>query len=523
MPESRSMTLHGHRLSYTDSSAHRGSDTTPDTDRGPDRDSANDPSPQTAAILLVHGLMSSVADLGGSGGSARGPVPGDRTRPLRSRRIGEAARRLFARRRMPLPCATSSTRLDIAKVTVVGHSLGGGVALQFAYLFPDRVDALVLVSSGGLGREVNPLLRAATLPGSEIVLPLSPRAGCTTSAIPRCGTGRRLGLPPISPSSDEAWRNLPTLADGATRAAFLATSRSVINVGGQTVAARDRLPGLRSRPSLLIWGARDRIVPSSHLENARAELPDAQVEIFDRAGHFPHLDEPDRFATVLSEFLDGRVRPAGSRGRRAGSSNASPAPSRQMTAVNRKISLYWVSSAAETAALYSASCSVNSVLVDAERQWGDQRGGQLTEPVQAPPGESGHPDQHAGHPGHDHGGRGDPVRGRRHQPEHRGGHRGDHQPQAEPGDGQVGVRHGEAQRMLAASTSAGQREISRYPTAATTQTRHGHRSLAQPGTRASRRAPRRPAATTRNRISNRRPDRNPARAASGRTARHRPG
>jgi pimeloyl-ACP methyl ester carboxylesterase len=297
MPDPRSMTLHGHRLSYTDS--------------GPDRDSDIGAPPAGATILFVHGLMSSsqtwteqaarldgrsrviAPDLFGHGASAK--PPGDYS-------LGSHA-------------ATLRDLIDglaVHRVTVVGHSLGGGVALQFAYLFPDRVDALVLVSSGGLGKEVNPLLRAATLPGSEIVLPLVASSwlhGVGDTALRYWG---RLGLPPISHSSDEAWRNLSTLADGATRAAFLATSRSVINVAGQTVAARDRLPALRSRPSLLIWGARDRIVPSSHLQNARTELPDAEVEIFDRSGHFPHLDEPDRFASVLGRFLDGAVRTSGS-------------------------------------------------------------------------------------------------------------------------------------------------------------------------------------------------------------------
>src|ERR671923_1730441 len=56
--------------------------------------------------------------------------------------------------------------------TVVGHSLGGGVAMQFAYEYPVFCERLVVVSSGGLGREVHPLLRAATLPGAELVLPL---------------------------------------------------------------------------------------------------------------------------------------------------------------------------------------------------------------------------------------------------------------------------------------------------------------------------------------------------------------
>ncbi|MGS0686391.1 alpha/beta fold hydrolase [Nakamurella sp. GG22] len=299
MPDPRSMTLHGHRLSYTD--------TRPDHDACPD--AATAPPPATT-ILFVHGLMSS------------SQTWSDQTGRLHGRRV--IAPDLFGHGESAKPPGDYSLgahaatlrdlmdELEVRTVTVVGHSLGGGVALQFAYLFPDRVDAVVLVSSGGLGKEVNPLLRAATLPGSELVLPLVASSwlhGVGDTALRYWG---KLGLPPISPSSDEAWRNLSTLADGPTRTAFLATSRSVINVGGQTVAARDRLPGLRSRPSLVIWGARDRIVPSSHLENARTELPDAQVEIFDRAGHFPHLDEPDRFATVLNGFLDGSVRTSGS-------------------------------------------------------------------------------------------------------------------------------------------------------------------------------------------------------------------
>ncbi len=117
-------------------------------------------------------------------------------------------------------------------------------------------------------------------------------------------------MPPISPGSDEAWRNLGTLADAPTRTAFLATSRSVIDLFGQTVTAQNRLPGLAARPGLLVWGARDRIVPPSHLEAARAALPAATVEIFDRSGHFPHLDEPDRFARVLGTFLRDALSPA---------------------------------------------------------------------------------------------------------------------------------------------------------------------------------------------------------------------
>jgi pimeloyl-ACP methyl ester carboxylesterase len=196
--------------------------------------------------------------------------------------------------------------LEIADATVVGHSLGGGIALQLAYLFPDRVNALVLVSSGGLGRELNPLLRAATLPGSELVLPLIASRWVHGVGDTALNVWSKVGLPPISPSADEAWRTLQSLADADTRRAFLATSRSVIDVFGQTVNAQNRLSGFASRPSMLVWGERDRIVPASHVEAARRELPATRVEIFARSGHFPHLDEPDRFAGVLADFMAQR-------------------------------------------------------------------------------------------------------------------------------------------------------------------------------------------------------------------------
>jgi len=115
----------------------------------------------------------------------------------------------------------------------------------------------------------------------------------------------KAGLPAISPSSDEAWQSFSSLADGETRRAFLATSRSVIDAGGQTVSAQNRLAGIASRPSMLIWGKRDRMIPAEHVEAASRELPATRVELFDRSGHFPHLDEPDRFARVLDEFIIG--------------------------------------------------------------------------------------------------------------------------------------------------------------------------------------------------------------------------
>jgi pimeloyl-ACP methyl ester carboxylesterase len=193
--------------------------------------------------------------------------------------------------------------LGITSATLVGHSLGGGIAMQFAYLFPDRVDRLVLVSSGGLGRELSPFLRAATLPGSEWVLPV-----VASRLVRRNGELLGAGLARIGVhgGSDiaEACRGLETLGDRQSRRAFLATARAVIDFGGQTVSASPRLHLAASVPTLLIWGARDRMIPAWHAVRAQQAIPGSQIEVFERSGHFPHLEEPDRFAAVLGEFFD---------------------------------------------------------------------------------------------------------------------------------------------------------------------------------------------------------------------------
>ncbi|ABG94576.1 probable hydrolase [Rhodococcus jostii RHA1] len=194
--------------------------------------------------------------------------------------------------------------LGISSAAFVGHSLGGGIVMQLSYLFPERVDRLCLVSSGGLGREVSVFLKAATLPGSELVLPLlaSDRLRRTTENILK-HLGR-LGLP-VQPSrsATETWRSLETVSDKSSRAAFLASTRAVVGLRGQTVSAKQHFSKFESLPSLLVWGGRDRMIPASHAENLRRVVPHSRVEIFPRAGHFPQLDEPELFFRVLDEFL----------------------------------------------------------------------------------------------------------------------------------------------------------------------------------------------------------------------------
>ncbi|MFI5430137.1 alpha/beta fold hydrolase [Aeromicrobium sp. UC242_57] len=192
--------------------------------------------------------------------------------------------------------------LGIERVTVVGHSLGGGIAMQFFYLFPERVERLVLVSSGGLGREVNFVLRSATLPGAAQVLSVVASAP-VLSRVEALGRGAsKIGWKPGA-DVGAIWRGFSSLGDRESRRAFLATTRAVIDIGGQSISAHDHLQDALPVPTMIVWGAKDRMIPASHALSVENELPDCRVEIFDGAGHFPHLDDPDRFAQVLREFI----------------------------------------------------------------------------------------------------------------------------------------------------------------------------------------------------------------------------
>jgi pimeloyl-ACP methyl ester carboxylesterase len=188
------------------------------------------------------------------------------------------------------------------RATVIGHSLGGGVAMQFAYEYPVFCERLALVSSGGLGPEVHPLLRAATLPGAELVLPLIAHSRLTSVG---GGIGQllaRFGLE-AGPDLAELARGYASLADADSRQAFLHTLRAVIDPRGQRVSATDRLYLSAMMPSLVVWGKRDPLIPIHHADIAHRAMPGSRLEVFD-AGHFPFLEDPIRFAQVVTEFIE---------------------------------------------------------------------------------------------------------------------------------------------------------------------------------------------------------------------------
>jgi pimeloyl-ACP methyl ester carboxylesterase len=278
--ERHTVRLHGHEVSYRSAG-----------ERGP-------------LILLVHGITGSAAtwdpvterlardhrvlvpDLLGHGDSAK---------PRGDYSLGAHAAGL-----RDLLIALGEER-----ATVVGHSLGGGIAMQFAYQFAERVERLALVSSGGLGREVSLLLRAAALPGAGRVLPLVAAPWLLGAG---AATARALGRVGLRAGSDLSGmaQGIASLGSVEARAAFIATVQSVIDPGGQRVNASDRLYLAAEVPTLIVWGERDLILPATHLAAARAALPHAQSHLFAGTGHMPQIERPDEFAALVLAQLRSR-------------------------------------------------------------------------------------------------------------------------------------------------------------------------------------------------------------------------
>lgn len=274
----REVDLHGLRLAYADS-------------------------PGTGTpILLVHGVGSSIdswVDVGESLAAAGRHV-------IAVDLIGHGASN-SGNGDFSLGANASAIRdlldaLQIDRVHLIGHSYGGGVSLQFTYQFPERVASLVLMSSGGLGSDVHFGLRAASLPGSEMVL----RAAVSTrvvnslhwtrSALGKVGLRHR-GV------SERTLTKLQRLQDEGRLEGFVSTVRGVIGLEGQRVQAVDRLAKLRPQHVLIIWGDADAMLPIEHGRRAHELVPGSHfVEIAD-AGHHPHDDAPDRvFLEILGHL-----------------------------------------------------------------------------------------------------------------------------------------------------------------------------------------------------------------------------
>ncbi|HEX4431442.1 MAG TPA: alpha/beta fold hydrolase [Frankiaceae bacterium] len=191
--------------------------------------------------------------------------------------------------------------LGIDRVTVVGQSFGGGVALQFAYQFPELCERLVLVDAGGLGREVNLLLRLVTLPAVEYVMPVLFPEIVRDWGDPVVKFLGARGL--RSARAVEIWRAYRSLTQLENRRAFVRTMRSVIDPGGQSVSALSRLYLAAHMPTMIVWGEQDKIIPVAHAYQAHEAIPNSRLEVMPGVGHFPHAEEPLHFVEILRDFL----------------------------------------------------------------------------------------------------------------------------------------------------------------------------------------------------------------------------
>jgi pimeloyl-ACP methyl ester carboxylesterase len=276
-PQLRRLTLHGDRIAYRQAGS------------GP-------------VLVLIHGITSSSATW-------------ERVMPYLARHFTVIAPDLIGhgdsdkpRGDYSLGAHASNIRdlllvLGHERASIVGHSLGGGIAMQFSYQFPERCERLALVDTGGLGRDVNVLLRAATLPGAEFVLPL-----LAATRLLDAGrlAGRLLGSVGLRARTDieEIARGHATLSDAEARAAFVHTLRAVVEPGGQRVDASNRLYLSAQVPFLLVWGEHDSVIPVEHGRVTHERVAGSRLEVFEGSGHFPQLDEPHRFIDVLVDFIE---------------------------------------------------------------------------------------------------------------------------------------------------------------------------------------------------------------------------
>ena len=294
MTEIREIQLHGHRLSYRCGG------------QGP-------------LLILIHGITNSSAswepilallerdftviapDLLGHGDSAK---------PRGDYSLGSFASLL----------RDFMLALGHDRATIAGHSLGGGIAMQMAYQFPERVERLVLVSSGGLGREVTPVLRAVALPGAELMLPLLASRAIVNAGRAVGGWIGRIGLRTGTDIAEMA-AGLASLQDIEARRAFVHTARSVIDVYGQRVDATDKLYLAAAVPTLIVWGDDDPIIPSRHGTRAHDLMPGSRLRIFAGVGTLPPPRRPRRLRHDAARVRDNDA-PLGARRR-------PPAPARR--------------------------------------------------------------------------------------------------------------------------------------------------------------------------------------------------
>jgi pimeloyl-ACP methyl ester carboxylesterase len=263
----KTMTLHGDRVAYRDEGTGE-------------------------VLLLVHGM-------GGSSNTWSGVIP------LLAKKYRVIAPDLLGHGESDKPRGDYSVgafavllrdlldALDVPRVTVIGHSLGGGIAMQFAHQHRQYCERIVLISSGGFGDDVGRVLRLLSLPGSELVLPV-------IASRPAVLAGNALRA--LMGSSDR-FKARPSLSNRDNRQAFLRTLRSVVDFRGQAVSALNRLCFHGVLPALIISGDQDRVIPVEHARAAHRTLPNSRLHIMSGVQHHPPTERPETVARLIDDFV----------------------------------------------------------------------------------------------------------------------------------------------------------------------------------------------------------------------------
>ncbi len=195
--------------------------------------------------------------------------------------------------------------LGVTRATIIGHSLGGGVAMQFLYQHPDYAQRLILIGSGGLGPDVGLTLRLLSAPGAELIMPIIAPRQVLTAGDRVWSWLRKAGIE--APRGEEIWRSYSTFSDAPTRQAFLRTLRSVVDYRGQAVSALNRLNTKTELPIMAIWGEKDAIIPVKHAYAAQQARPDIRLEVLAGVGHFPQVERPAEVVELIEDFIAADV------------------------------------------------------------------------------------------------------------------------------------------------------------------------------------------------------------------------
>jgi len=191
----------------------------------------------------------------------------------------------------------------IDRATLIGESMGGGIALRFALRYPQQVEKLVLASFVGVGKEAALILRMLTLPvvGELLTLPNRKMSEITVRQL----FHNQKEVPESLIKKAYEIYSLPGI-----QRCYLRTLRATMNLGGvRSEVYRPILDHLGEiqAPTLVIWGAQDKILPVAHAHTAVNRLPNARLHIFDQCKHIPNIEHAEAFNTLVNDFLTDGV------------------------------------------------------------------------------------------------------------------------------------------------------------------------------------------------------------------------